>query len=114
MDVRDRWAGIRALTNDYSPQPYTRRDQNGRIVGQQNRAETAAEYLANQHWGIDEKSHKQTFRKSKIVTGKHPTASEYNERPIQLPELRAVVNKLKRNKAPGPDGITTKQIKELL
>ena len=32
QDIRERWAGIRALRKEYAPQPYNRRDTNGKIV----------------------------------------------------------------------------------
>jgi DNA gyrase subunit B len=112
LDVRDRWAGIRALKNEYSPQPYTRRDQQGRIVAQKTRAETAAEYLAYQHWGKDDNV-SWSFKTDKLVAESHPITKALNEGPIRLAELRRAVDKLKRNKAPGPDDTQTEQIKEL-
>eukprot|EP00973_Karenia_brevis_P034736 4792890-Karenia_brevis.AAC.1 len=51
LDVRDHWAGIRALKKEYSPMPYNRRDAYGNIVAQSSRAETAAQHLAFSQWG---------------------------------------------------------------
>ena len=38
---------------------------------------------------------------------------EYNTEPPTLAELNQIIKKLKRRKAPGPDGIPTELIKEL-
>eukprot|EP00973_Karenia_brevis_P022307 3069330-Karenia_brevis.AAC.1 len=43
LDVRDNWAGIRALKREYTPLPYNRKDPQGNIVAQGSRAETAAQ-----------------------------------------------------------------------
>ena len=38
LDVRECWAGIRALRKDYTPQPYNRKDKEGNVVAQSSRA----------------------------------------------------------------------------
>ena len=42
---------IGALKKEYAPQPYNRNDEEGNIVKQGERAETAARYLAKMQWG---------------------------------------------------------------
>eukprot|EP00973_Karenia_brevis_P004309 590674-Karenia_brevis.AAC.1 len=66
LDVRDRWAGIRALKKEYHPNPYNRKDENGRIVAQKDKAETAAKYLAEKQWGNRSNNDEQTYPRQKI------------------------------------------------
>ena len=51
LDVREKWAGIRALKSNFNPMPYNRKDKQGNIVAQESRAETAAQHLAYDQWG---------------------------------------------------------------
>ncbi len=51
LDFRERWAGIRGIKKDYTPTPYARKHKQGQIVANPRRAETAAQYLSEDHWG---------------------------------------------------------------
>ena len=52
LDVREKWAGIRSLKNEFKPLPYNRKDKAGNIVSQNSRAETAAQHLAYEQWRL--------------------------------------------------------------
>ena len=109
LDVRDRWAGIRALKKEYNPRPYNRKDKEGNIVPQKDRAETAATYLAKQQWVKNTSDNNTSYRKDAINTGYLP----YNTGPITFKELTDIIAKLKRHKAPGPDEMPIEIFKEL-
>ena len=97
LDVRDNWAGIRALRKEYAPQPYNRKNKKGEIVAQENRAETAAIHLAEEQWGYGEgeeegkKEEREKLKKEKTIVrekGKYKTSR------ITMEELNIVVKNI--------------------
>ena len=102
--MRDRWAGIRALKREYKPQPYNRKNKEGIIVEQDERAETAAKYLAEIQWGTSsgskgragEREERSIEYKKKAVIKK--VQGKYNVGNLTIDEVRRVVKKLKRHK----------------
>ena len=112
LDVREKRAGIRALNNEFKPLPYNRKDKRGNIVAQESRAETAAQHLAYEQWGNTENCN-ETFNNTNIIDPTVENNNKYNTGIITLAELEAIINKLKRHKAPGPDGLTTEIFKEM-
>ena len=67
-----------------------------KIVAQEDRAETAAQYLAETHWGDTKPTRHTKYSKQKIVYS-NPVLS-YNVDQISLTELNEILNKLKRQK----------------
>ena len=47
----ERWQGLQTITKGYPPIPYSRKDENGKHVKPEQRAEVSARYLAEQQWG---------------------------------------------------------------
>ena len=67
LDVRDHWAGIKALKKTHTPQPCNRKDTNCKIVAQESRAETAATYLKLVQLGKTDNQIPRTYPTTKIV-----------------------------------------------
>ena len=114
LDVRDRWAGIRALKKDYNPTPYNRKDKQGKIVAQKDRAETAAKFLAENQWGKTATVNTVKFNNVDIVRQRRNNTRDFlAARPMTLEDVEHAVDKLKRHKAPGPDQTPIELFKEL-
>ena len=116
LDIRSRWLGIKRLRSNFNPQPYNRTDKNTGIhIHTKERAQKAAEYLGEEQWGTKEteeeiKTRRQTLNKRKIVA---KAEEKYRVGEITKKELKMVIKKLKRRKAPGPDEIPTDIFKEM-
>ena len=97
LDVRDTWMGIRQLRSDYQPQPYHRKNKRGEHTSKKELAEESAKHLASEQWGkgTDEFN---TFPIHKIVR----ETLEYDLAVVTLEELKQILKKMKRRKAPGP------------
>ena len=91
------------------------KDEKGKRVPMGNQANTAATFLEKQAWGKtdeqrnDENAHVHDAA-PRIIT--HEEVG-INTGPITLYEVRKIVNKLKRRKTPGPDGIPIEFLKEM-
>jgi hypothetical protein len=115
LDARDMWMGIRQLKKGYQPLPYSMKDEKGKRVPMGNQANTAATFLEKQIWGKtdeqrnDENPHGRDAAPRIII---HEEVG-INTGPITLYEVRKIVNKLKRRKTPGPDGIPIEFLKEM-
>ena len=108
LDARDRWMGIRQLKKEFTPQPYHRKDKDGKHVPRHQIAEESAQYLANKQWGRPEEVFTD-FPTDKIVT----QSKTYNTQDITLEEIKTVLKKCKRRKAPGPDEMPMEIILEM-
>ena len=116
LDVRDRWAGIRRIKGKYQPMPYARQEKySGEHVHMSKRAEMAAQYLMREQWGKKETVEEETERRSKWQRRRivRKDQEEYRVCEIELWEIKAIIKKLKRRKAPGPDEVPTEVLKEM-
>lgn len=116
LDVREKWLGIRQLKNKFTPHPYSRIDHDsGEHIHRNNRAQKAADYLTNKQWGHEDTKENRESRRNKQLTSNiiNRNTEQYNIGEITTPELKNIIRKLKRNKAPGPDEIPTELFKEL-
>jgi hypothetical protein len=100
LDIRDRWMGIRALKQEFIPQPYHAKDKLGKSVPVHQQAEEAARYLEEEQWG--ENKHANAHFNTQKVISENLT---FNLNEISLAEIKSVLKKCKRRKAPGPDEI---------
>ena len=116
LDIRDRWAGIRRIKSKYQPQPYNRTDKyTGIHVHMKQRAEKAAEYLSKEQWGKketmeEERERRNRMNKRRIIPKEK---EQYRICEIEIWEIKAIIKKLKRRKAAGPDEIPVELLKEL-
>ena len=105
------------LRDGYKPRGYARKDRHGQPVLLEQRAEATADYLEHSHWSatsppehqaalnrVAEELQKRTQRHAHL---------QYDVNKVSIAELRIVLQKLKGNKAPGPDRITTDFLKDL-
>ena len=120
LDIKERWLGIRRLRTPYKPTPYYRKDKQGKNITFAQQAEAAADYLATEQWGTPElpinvhpkmRNNINNYHQSKRKINKNPPT--YNNNRITLEELKEIIKRLKRNKAPGPDGITAEIYKAI-
>jgi hypothetical protein len=121
LGVKEQWQGMRFIGQPFKPKRYARRDRNGKPVNMDLRAEATKEYLAKDQWGKKEEERGNPRREEFIRTtekiledskGKIKDLT-WNTKPPTLGEIKAILKKFKRGKAPGADGITTDLVKDL-
>ena len=103
------------MRKEYTPHPYHRKEKGtNRHIQKELRAHKAAEYLAKEQWGRteDEKraAERIDWKRTKIV---QENQSQYYVGGITMVEIKQVIKKIKRKKAPGPDEIPAELFKEL-
>ena len=106
LDIRERWAGIRRLKSKYQPQPYNRTDKHsGMHIHMKQRAEKAAEYLSKEQWDKKETKEEEDTRREKMTRRRiiPKEREQYRICEIELWEIKAIIKRLKRRKAAGPD-----------
>ena len=136
LDCTDQWLGIRQLKSEYKPNPYNRKTKEGIHIHRKERANEAAKYLEKEQWvnegndptktGDDKentaKSKKEGERERVLIKTIEETLNkdrekykglEWNKKPPTKAEIRAILKKFKKGKAPSPDGITTDLVKDL-
>ena len=118
MSCAEKWQGIKYIKNDFQPNVYARTDKNGRPVRLDQRAEATAEYLDDVQWKPKDKGNDILDVSGKVNEDlRHRRMDDpkpqIDDGPITMDELDRVVRKLKRNKSPGPDDITTDWVKDL-
>ena len=101
LDVRDKWLGIKYIKRKRAPKLYERANLEGYAINFKQHASAAADYLETKQWGNTE---------CNTSEEKHQTMANTTELNIacglfNLSELSAIITKLKRNKATGPDDI---------
>jgi hypothetical protein len=113
-----RWEGLRRMKKDYTPVPYTIRDKNGRHVNMRDKAAAKADYLATKQWGKqrgvetagnqdEEEVRIRCRNKERYQRQREEMGLRFRMTNITVQEVTRVIKRLKRNKAPGPDGIPT-------
>lgn len=114
MDVRDKWLGIKFLKKKHAPNLYERADMHGNTVNFNDKAKATAEYLSTKQWGIPVEPLNNDAVPNDYYTCKRNTkTNDYNQSSFTLLELKAVIKKMKRNKACGPDDIPIEYFKWL-
>ena len=121
MCSRQQWKGIKEIKSDFAPKVYARCDMHGNPVPLDQRADAAADYLEHKQWTAFPKNRSEQRFEAKIEKWLEDNSDpanmwidiEYPEDRITLDELIAVIKKMKRRKAPGPDKITTDFLKDL-
>jgi len=112
MDVRDKWLGIKFIKQKHSPNLYERANMQGTTVGINEKAQAAAEYLAQKQWG----THGHTTDDANIgyyTCARNKKVGQYNIDDLTLAELKVILKKMKRHKAAGPDNLPMEYFKWL-
>lgn len=115
MDVRDKWLGIKYLKQKFAPNLYERADRFGKTVSLKQRADAAADYLAEKQWGPPAPltANEQAEFNNYYTTNRNTRVGDYDESELTLAELKLIIKKMKRNKAAGPDDIPMEYFKWL-
>ena len=115
LDVRSKWLGLRQLKQPYRGNPYSRKDTDGKHIPMNRRAEAAATFLEKQIWA--DNSQDNMHESERWPSEAYPPVLEHglgiDISPIRIEELIAVIRKMKRRKAPGPDQIPVELLKEM-
>ena len=110
MDIRDKWMGIKRIKFTYQPNGYSRKASTGEHVPIGKIAEETATHLATEQWGY--KTEKPQFRNTN--RGYVPTVTPvFDFGPLRLIELKEILLKFKKHKAPGPDELPMDIIKTM-
>ena len=117
MGSKEQWAGIKVLRGEYKPKLYAKRDRFGRYTTLDGRAQATAEDLAEEQWknkantilwDISETVMNDLRRRENMET-----KPNIRDEPITEQEFELVIERMARDKSPGPDNITTDWIKDL-
>ncbi len=104
-----KWDGIKLMKNKFSPKYCKFKDKDGKHVPVKEYAERAAEYLRDVQWKKVDSAPPQTANKKSFPSTKDKIKNE----PFHLEEMNYIINKLKNNKAPGPDKLCAELVKLL-
>ena len=142
LGIKEQWQGLRYIGQPFKPKRYARKDRHGRLVNLDMRAEATKEYLEKDQWGKQEHQKQQgppqdiSSSSSNMTTKERKTEERrkeieekskeimdndrqrykdviWNTKPPTTAEIKVIIKKFKKGKAPGPDGITTDLIKDL-
>ena len=117
ITCKEQWAGIKILREGYTPRRYARNDRHGKPVPLAGRADAAADYLSKEQWapaGDPAWQQATTMVSNELKKRKERNKHlKYNTDKVTFEEMKEIQKRLKRNKAPGPDDITTDFIKDL-
>jgi hypothetical protein len=117
LTCKEQWAGLKILREGYKPRRYARNDRHGKPVPLAGSADAAADYLEKEQWApMGEVAWKEATNMVKNELARRKERNKdlrYNVGEVSTKEMKAIQNQLKRNKAPGPDDITTDFIKDL-
>ena len=108
-DPKECWKQIKHEKSTFTPNYYSMKDIRGNRVPNSEKANAIAEYLHSKQWGPKENSSPLNPNKQKILY----QDLEANISTFQESEIQDAINKLKANKAPGPDGAITELFKHL-
>ena len=111
LDIRDQYMGLTYLRQAFVPIPLGMKDSKGKHVPFRRKSRCISGYLTQQIWRKTEQTPAPTDKSgySKIITEELgiPTTD------ITMEEIVWAVKKLKRGKAPGPDGVPIELYKEM-
>ena len=105
---KEKWERIKTAKKNYTPTFTKMKDIRGNRVLPDKQADAKAEYLAEIQWKKPEATAKKTNPRKIITHNLHITENE-----ITIRELKAMIKRLKKNKAPGPDKVTVELFKLL-
>ena len=101
--------GTETTKKKYVPIPYFRKAKEGVPIKRAEQAQKVAEFLHENIWSLD----KSTGNKDNLNKENINKNVKFNIKQFTMKELNAAIKKLKRDKAPGPDGLPTDFFKEL-
>ena len=102
-----KWRGIKQMRKKFFPRHTKFKDKKGNPIPESSFPAAAAEYLTNVQWKKPEIDHEpKTASLSDVGAAVKQSA-------FDLDELNAVIKRLKCNKSPGPDEVTTELVKWL-
>ena len=102
-----KWQGLKQMKKKFFPRHTKFKDKDGNPIPESSFPAAAAEYLSSVQWKKPETAHEQKN------TSLSEVGAAVNQSAFELEELNAVIKRLKSNKSPGPDEVTSELIKWL-
>ena len=109
-DNKTAWKAIKEEKGDFTPQYYDIKDQNGKRVPMSQKAQAIAEYLRDKQWNHNERNPPTPIETDRpnLLNGLYFKTSD-----LEMQEVKWAIHKMKKGKAPGPDGTTIDLFKYL-
>ncbi len=106
--LKEKWNGIKKERKIFTPNHTKQQDIRGNRIPLGQRAKATAEYLREIQWKLDPPPPSK-HNPPKVIIAR----PEINTEDIAMAELAETLSKLKNNKSPGPDNLTTELFKWL-
>ena len=110
LELRDKWLGIKFIRKNHEPKLYEKADRHKNLVDFDSQAEAAADHLENCQWPPVKETENiprtaASLQQAEVRKENRPYKHNWDTSPFTLTELRAIIKKMKKHKACGPDDI---------
>lgn len=108
LELRDKWRGIKFIRKNHEPKFYEQANRHKQLVDFDSQAEAAADHLEQCQWPPAKTSENiprpaEDLNQAATRKANRPYRNDWDLSTSSRSELRAVIKKMQKNKASGPD-----------